>query len=64
MPPGYVHISLPERRLLTTLREAGISLREITRRTERHASTISRELCRNTHRSDEMDLTGYYPVTP
>jgi len=53
----------PERRLIVTPREAWISLREIARRTGRHYSSISRELCRNAHRSDEIDLIGYYPVT-
>ncbi|WP_086643309.1 IS30 family transposase [Acetobacter sp. DsW_063] len=63
MPRGYLHISLPERRLIATLREARVSLREIARRTGRHYSTICRELCRNAHRSDEIDLIGYYLVT-
>ncbi|MBO1360196.1 IS30 family transposase [Acetobacter sacchari] len=63
MPRGYVHISLPERRLIATLRQARVSLREIARRTGRHYSTIWRELCLNAHRRDEIDLTCYYPVT-
>ncbi|WP_157186107.1 helix-turn-helix domain-containing protein, partial [Mycobacterium canetti] len=42
------YLSLFERQRIATLRERGLSMREIGRRLGRHVSTISRELRRNT----------------
>ncbi|MGK8558811.1 IS30 family transposase [Nocardia gipuzkoensis] len=46
------YLSLLERQRIATLRERGVSLREIGRRLGRAASTISRELRRNTFGHD------------
>lgn len=46
-PQSYVQLSLRERDRIAVLRAQGLSLREISRRLGRNASTISREIRRN-----------------
>ena len=54
---GGAHLELEEREQLAALRAEGLSLRAIGRRLGRAASTVSRELQRNTLRKG-----GYLPV--
>lgn len=53
------YLSLLERQRIAALREKGLSVREIGRTLERSASTVSRELRRNT---SAHDRSGYEPV--
>jgi len=63
MSQHYKHISLPERRQSFRLQGQGMSPRQIAQVMGRHTSTIYREVWRNTHRHEERDCRGYYPVT-
>jgi len=53
----YTHLTENERYVISHLRCAGFSLREIARRINRHYTTISRELNRN---GPEYDCTVYW----
>ncbi|MEU7768533.1 helix-turn-helix domain-containing protein [Nocardia sp. NPDC049190] len=50
------YLSLLERQRIATLRERGLSIREVVRRLGRAASTVSREVRRNTLRSRPRPL--------
>lgn len=56
---GYHQIKEFEREYLYSWNDAGVSLREIARRLKRSASSISRELKRNSHIKDAEHLSGY-----
>ncbi|WP_369823643.1 helix-turn-helix domain-containing protein, partial [Acetobacter sp. DsW_063] len=58
MAREYSCLTLSDRRMIALLKDQKVGVREIARRLCRHHSTISRELCRNAHRSDEIDLYG------
>ena len=53
----YTHLTENERYVISHLRIAGFSLREIARRIKRHHTTVSRELERN---GPEHDCTVYW----
>ncbi|MCW8961676.1 MAG: IS30 family transposase [Ignavibacteriaceae bacterium] len=55
----YTHINKKERKILHQLYSRGLSARKIAEKLNRHHSTISRELKRNT----QDDEFGYYPDT-
>lgn len=63
MNKHYKHISLSERRQIYRLQGQGLSPRQIAQILGRHTSSIYREVWRNTHRHEERDCRGYYPVT-
>ena len=54
---SYTHLTQNERYVISHLKCAGFSLREIARRINRHHATISRELNRN---GPEHDCTIYW----
>ncbi|MDY6843266.1 MAG: helix-turn-helix domain-containing protein, partial [Thermodesulfobacteriota bacterium] len=53
----YTHLTENERYVISHLRIAGFSLREIARRIKRHHTTVSRKLERN---GPEHDCTVYW----
>lgn len=63
MPKHYKHISFSERRQIYRLQDQGLSPRQIAQTMGRHTSSIYREVWRNTHRHEDRDCRGYYPVT-
>lgn len=60
----YSHLSLEERRKLDTWRAAKMSVAEMADRLGRDASTLYRDIRRNTYSDTELpELNGYYAVT-
>ena len=61
MGRNYPHLSLEERRKIAKWREAKMPVPEIADRLDRAASTIYREITRNSYIDEELpDLDGYY----
>lgn len=52
---SYSHLSSEERYVIGVFRQRGLSIREIAEATSRSASTISRELLRNSRSADSYD---------
>lgn len=58
---NYPHLNIEERIVISQLSVSGISIREIAKQLDRSQSTISRELKRNSYKTEGNDSAS--PMT-